>query len=104
MFMNPQKTYNAIIFIEEYTSHALPNPNEIIIVGTMEHPKWATFQCPCGCGEFLAVNLMVSVSPCWEARFDTDGRVTFSPSVRVINSEHNCRSHFFIRNNHVDWC
>lgn len=71
----------------------------LYVVGAPK-PKWAILRCPCGCGERLGINLMGSCRPTWRIRVTT-GRVTLSPSVWV--SEDRCGSHFWIRNNRIQW-
>jgi hypothetical protein len=56
----------------------------------------ATHRCACGCG----VSVVTPLGPAdWVLIFD--GRVTMSPSVG--NGQFECRSHYLIRNNRVEW-
>jgi len=96
--------YKTPIFFESMENAGLPNENEIFIIGTQQHPKWAYLRCPCGCTEILGVTLMKSIQPHWSVEFDENQCVTFSPSIRVVASQFNCKSHFFIRHNKVVWC
>ncbi len=64
-------------------------------------PKWVKFICPCGCGQEICLNLMKSYSPYWSIKKETDGSMTVSPSVNIIEG---CKSHFFIKSNKIDWC
>ena len=55
-------------------------------------------RCPCGCGGLSEFTL----DPI-RFRIEYDGRsVTFSPSIGNSNLE--CRSHYWICENHVRWC
>ncbi len=92
--------YQKVTFIDEYPAHQLPEPGEILVVGSREHPKWAFFRCPCGCEVLLSVNFMKSISPCWDVDFNSEGAITVAPSIRHVDG---CGSHFFIRANRVEW-
>jgi hypothetical protein len=60
----------------------------------------AVLQCPCGCGRRIDLNLSGHASPHWTIK--KQGKVvTFSPSVWVPLDA--CGSHFFIRQNRIDW-
>lgn len=81
--------------------HVPQDPGDAIyLVG--EHPrfKWAVLECPCRCGERIAVNLMASVSPSWAASICA-GQLTLHPSLWRANET--CGSHFLIRANKVVW-
>lgn len=55
-------------------------------------------RCPCGCGGLSEFTL----DPI-RFRIEYDGKsVTFSPSIG--NSNLQCRSHYWIRGNHIQWC
>jgi len=74
---------------------------DLYVVGPRTTPKWAFLQCPCGCGDRIDVNLSRSRQPSWELHVDHDGRITLNPSLwRPVGT---CRSHFWIRQNHVVW-
>jgi len=61
----------------------------------------ASMICPCGCGETIQLNLLKAARPCWEAEPHPDGTISLSPS---ISRRKGCKSHFWIRRGHVDWC
>lgn len=73
---------------------------KIILVGAVGAFKWAVFQCPCGCGERIDVNLMRSHRPSWHLRLTRD-KVTLYPSIWVPSER--CGSHFWIVRNQVRW-
>lgn len=60
-------------------------------------PRWAVFQCPCGCGELVAVNLDKRSGPHWRLLRNEDS-ISLIPSVW---RESGCRSHFIIWKNRV---
>lgn len=65
------------------------------------------YNCPCGCGSvvdipyFRADRQQKELYPSWAYR-ETEGRATLSPS--VYSSGFLCKSHYFIRDNKIDWC
>jgi hypothetical protein len=71
----------------------------VAVVGSMEAKKWATFACPCRCGEMIALNLMRSHSPRWTIELHADGSISLAPSVVATR----CGSHFWIRRSRVEW-
>jgi len=75
--------------------------NELIIVQSGPHLKWACFICPCGCGEKIALSLAPNRRPRWTVSIDWQKRPTISPSVW---QRAGCFSHFWLRKGEVDWC
>ena len=72
---------------------------KLVLIGSREKAKWLRFECPCKCGEVIALNLMASHTPRWSVELHDDGTVTVHPSVDATN----CRSHFWIRRSRIDW-
>jgi len=72
---------------------------KIYLIGKPE-AKWvAIFQCPCGCGESVYLNLLSDARPCWH--FWTVGKkISFHPSIWQKNG---CKSHYFIKDGRVKW-
>jgi|ERR1035437_1543582 hypothetical protein len=60
----------------------------------------AVLQCPCRCNRRIDLNLSASRFPHWTVE-KTGEAVTLSPSVWVPVDE--CGSHFFLRQNRIDW-
>lgn len=61
---------------------------------------WAvTFQCPCGCGKPITLNL-IGRRPVWKASIGEHNRIQLHPSVWRTTA---CRSHFWVRNGRIDW-
>lgn len=74
--------------------------NAAVLVGSSQYPKWIAFDCPCGKGHRIMLNLDRSRYPFWSAHQDRD-RLSISPSV---DYEDECRRcHYFIRNGKVIW-
>ncbi len=72
----------------------------IYIVSRGGEPRWVVFDCPCGCGARIDVNLMKSKCPSWDL-FEEEGAVTLRPS--LWQPAGTCMSHFFIERNRVRW-
>jgi hypothetical protein len=66
-----------------------------------EKYETAIHLCACGCGE-LTVTPFHDPSKQWTYTRDSQDRVTLSPSIG--NFQMPCKSHYFIRENRVDWC
>jgi hypothetical protein len=71
----------------------------LAIVGTLERPKWAVFECPCGRGHQLALNLSPRAFPFWTVTQYEHGP-SLSPSV---DSHRPARCHFWLRDGRVNW-
>jgi len=64
--------------------------------------KWLLqFQCPCGCEDVIQLSLLKNSRESWEIAIHDDEKFSIHPS---INRTINCGSHFFIRNNSVQFC
>jgi hypothetical protein len=70
----------------------------LYIVG--DPPKWATLQCPCGCGDAIDVNLMRSRNPVWRLSVVNE-KPTIHPSLWVPPEK--CGAHFWIRDGKITW-
>lgn len=79
---------------------ALAEVPDLFVVVEREHPRSAVFECPCGCGDVLSLNLDPSAGRDWRMRRDKLG-VTLMPSVW---REGQCRSHFIVWHSMIWWC
>lgn len=73
----------------------------IYVVTSHGYKKWAQFQCPCGCGEVILLNLSPSRRPRWQVHKTLFCQATLSPSIWRTEG---CRSHFFLRRGKIEWC
>jgi hypothetical protein len=71
----------------------------LALVGSHEQPKWAVFECPCGRGHQLVVNLSPRMKPFWQLS-RSDGGPTLSPSIDSFSPYH---CHFWLRRGRVSW-
>ena len=72
----------------------------VAIVANDGKQKWALMRCPCGCGEIIMLNLMLSHSPNWEVTKNHDGTHSLSPSIDSTT----CGAHFLIKSDRLTWC
>lgn len=81
-------------------------PGVILIEADPGEKPWvARFLCPCGCGQEVAAildthNILNHKGPVWSLQ-DDSGSISLGPSVQMLTE---CKSHFFIKNNQIDWC
>lgn len=61
------------------------------------------YNCPCGCGKVVILPTQKHQPDFygWDFR-ESNGKVTLSPS--VLSTGFDCKSHYFIRDNRIDWC
>ena len=68
--------------------------------------QFIQYNCPCGCGNVVFIpyykqGQQKEEHPSWGFR-EKNGKVTLSPS--ILSSGFPCRSHYFIRENRIQWC
>jgi hypothetical protein len=74
-------------------------PRAAVLVGDATYLKWIAFDCPCGNGHRLMVNLDRSRRPAW--RVESPRPLSIRPSVDDVTSQRRC--HFFIREGRIAW-
>lgn len=74
-------------------------PNTLYIVKDGKEPDSLIFNCPCGCGNRIELNLLPDCSPRWVLKIKRK-KISISPSVWATRG---CRSHFWIRDGKVEW-
>jgi len=78
-----------------------PQEGELHLLYYNENEFRLTFICPCGCGKELSIHGNIGVEKQhWSLIKNADGTITTTPSILHIND---CKSHFFITNNKVNW-
>jgi hypothetical protein len=80
----------------------LPNhicPQTVYIVGENNFYWMAGLLCPCGCQDFIHLNLLKEAKPCWKFKI-SKGLISISPSVWRT---YGCKSHFSISKGKVIW-
>lgn len=68
--------------------------------------QFVEYNCPCGCGKtvwipYYVKNQQKEQFPSWGFS-ENAGKVTLSPS--VYSTGFPCKSHYFVRENKVQWC
>lgn len=62
-------------------------------------PKWLAFDCPCGTGHRVMLNLDRSRWPRWTVF--AEAPLTISPSIDIERRERRC--HYIVYHGHVNW-
>lgn len=75
--------------------------HELAIIGDRIDPKWLVFECPCGEGHRLQLNLAASQAVRWRLEKDGGGGPSVSPSIDYRGPDRRC--HFWLRRGRVDW-
>ena len=70
-----------------------------ILVGSVERPKWMAFDCPCGEGHRILINLDLAHWPRW--KMSVGRKLTLWPSIDYRTATRRC--HYFIREGRVNW-
>jgi uncharacterized protein DUF6527 len=79
---------------------AVAESADLLAVVDRGYPRAVLFQCPCGCGEMVVINVDPAAGRAWRLRNDPLG-VTLMPSVWRTTG---CQSHFILWRNQVWWC
>lgn len=69
----------------------------------VDNSPYVEYNCPCGCGRVVTLPTKKHQDGYDGWGFEEqDRKVTLSPS--VYSTGFPCRSHYFIRENRIDWC
>src|SRR5664280_2280536 len=91
--------FTELAYYERQSGAPTSLPRHVVaVIGTIEHPKWATFECPCGTGHTIMVNLSASRRPYWRLSSDKAGP-SLSPSIDFRDSY--TRGHFWLHDGRV---
>ena len=74
-------------------------PRTAALVAPGGQPTWVVFDCPCGAGHRIMLNLNPARRPWWVLRSRVP--LTIAPSIDDVG--HRRRCHFFVRNGKVRW-
>jgi len=78
----------------------VPKASELAVAGSLENPKWALLDCPCGNGHTVLLPLQRSSPQHWSLTVDPRGSPTLSPS---IDREAERRCHYWLRDGRITW-
>jgi hypothetical protein len=73
--------------------------NGAILVGSLNHPTWVAFECPCVDHHRVMLNLDVRRRPTWAMQ--SAKPLTLRPSIDESRGAKRC--HYFVRNGKVEW-
>ena len=71
------------------------------LVSSAGRRKWVAFDCPCGSGHRIMLNLDPSRKPAWQLDAG-GGKLTIRPSVDYVGSDRRC--HYHVRSGRIEWC
>lgn len=95
------RTYTLRSFDDRGTAAAAAQQGGVAaLVRSADRNKWLLLQCPCGCGQQIALNLMQSHTPRWRVEMRSRARFSVHPSVDSTS----CGAHFWLRDGRVIWC
>lgn len=103
--MQRMKEFREVRHVADLSYAEFPGeaPLEDGVLYVVDNSPYVEYNCPCGCGR--VVTLPTKKHQCgydgWGFK-EEKGKVTLSPS--VLSSGFPCRSHYFIRENRIDWC
>ena len=76
-------------------------PRRAYLVANATHQKWLVFDCPCGSGHRIVLNLDHARRPVWTVRLSKAAALTLYPSVDYRDD---CRAcHYVLSNGRVAW-
>src|SRR5690349_20647485 len=96
----PDRRYSHTVFLE--CRHEVPDSpprDTLYVVGAPEAAKWLLFDCPCGRGHRLDVNLMRERRPFWRLSVGRGDKLSVFPSLWVADDM--CDSHFWLKDSCV---
>ena len=72
-----------------------------VLVSTPPLQKWLVFDCPCGTGHRIMLNLDHNRQPYWRLTISMFGKITLTPSVDYDDNQRRC--HYVLRKGRVAW-
>jgi hypothetical protein len=75
------------------------------VLYVVDGPHYVEYNCPCGCGNVVMIPYFKDMADRGDYGWgmtEHDGKVSLTPS--VFSSSWPCRSHYFIRQNRIEWC
>lgn len=91
--------YSGVRIVDRVSDIPKKTDSSIFLVERDGRYQWAVFDCPCRTGHRLTVSLRKTEQPHWAANCQ-GSKVSLYPSLWLGD---NCRSHFWIRDNKVNW-
>ena len=95
----PARFFHDVIVVGQVSDvPEVPNRN-FYIVQRESHALWAVFECPCGTGHLMRVNLSRTRKPYWSV-VQKRNTVSLSPSIWLQDF---CRGHYWINDSRIYW-
>jgi hypothetical protein len=96
----PGKSWRIVTMVEAADEIPLQLPfGGVVLVGSLQYPKWLVFDCPCKTGHRIMVSLDKKHYPHWSIQ--NDKKLTISPSVDYQTTGRRC--HYFIKRGKIVW-
>ena len=76
-------------------------PRRAYLVATARHHKWLVFDCPCGTGHRIVLNLDRARRPVWTLRVSKRRVITLHPSVDYRDGRLAC--HYVLLDGRIEW-
>ena len=76
-------------------------PRRAYLVATRSRRKWLVFDCACGGGHRILLNLDDSRRPLWTLRLSKTNALTLRPSVNYQDAHRTC--HYILSNGRIEW-
>ena len=112
MLMKRLTEFKEVCHISELLTPWFPGDEKLedgvlyIVDHDEQKEQYIEFNCPCGCGNvvwipYYKLGQQKEEYPSWGFQ-EQNGKITLSPS--ILSSGFPCRSHYFIRENRIQWC
>lgn len=88
-----------VVFADRSGLPAALDPRCVYILGTTT-PKWAFFDCPCGRGHTIELNLVNPARTQWKVTINSTGHPSVHPSIDYRGDP---RCHYWLRDGRIHW-
>lgn len=98
----PFRKWRLVGFVEDADEvpERLPRTGAVMVTSA-GYEKWVVFDCPCGRGHRIMLNIDKVRRPHWRVGLGSDRTLTIAPSVDYKDAQKRC--HYFVRNGRVRW-
>lgn len=92
-----RRKFTALEYIDDKLT--VMRSNTIYVLGD-PYPWSILMVCPCGCGDYIELNLIEELSPSWRYNIHPTGMVSIYPSVWHLEK---CGAHFSVKEGMIHW-
>lgn len=96
-YSNPEYSLK---YVEDLPEYSFIEDRVVYVVGENENYWVVAFKCPCGCKDFVQLNLLSEGRNVWKLYIHENERFSIYPS---IDRSISCKSHFTLTNGKVIW-